>query len=130
MFDDFLLHSDVAKKLYNKISTLPIIDYHNHLSIDNIVSDKRFLDIYELWIEPDPYKHRAMRMCGVEEKYITGDASKKEKFIKWAETLPKLVLNPLSHWSKMELEMIFHITEPLNQKNAQEIYMEFNFIQK
>ena len=69
MKKDFLLRNDTAKKLYEYAGTLPVIDFHNHLSLDDIRNGKRFTDIYELWIKPDPYKHRAMRMCGVPEKY-------------------------------------------------------------
>lgn len=122
MVDKFLLQSKTAKRLYQKVKSLPIIDYHNHLSMGNLSNDERFLDVYELWVGIDPYKHRAMRMLGVDEKYITGDATNKEKFIKWAESLPKLTLNPLSHWSMMELDKIFCIKEPLNGDNAERIY--------
>ena len=126
MNSDFLLGNKIAKQLYEKVKTLPIIDYHNHLSIGDIANTKRFDDVYDLWIKPDPYKHRAMRMCGVEERYITGDASKEEKFLKWAEVLPRLELNPLSHWSAMELERIFGIKEFLNPQNAKKIYGQCN----
>lgn len=118
----FLLCSKTAKKLYNAVKGLPIIDYHNHLSLDAIKTNQRFIDIYDLWIKPDPYKHRAMRMCGVSEVYITGDATNKEKFIKWCETLPRLVGNPLYIWSLMELEQIFGVTDAPNHDNAVEIY--------
>lgn len=126
----FLLGSKVAKQLYDEVECLPIIDYHNHLSIEDISNNKRFYDVYDLWIKPDPYKHRAMRMCGVEERYITGDASKEEKFLKWAEVLPKLQLNPLSHWSAMELERVFGIKEFLNAQNAKTIYEQCNLYLK
>lgn len=122
----FLLNNETAKTLYQAIKALPIIDYHNHLSMDDIVQDRRFYDIYDLWIKPDPYKHRAMRMCGVTEKYITGDATNEEKFVKWCETLPKLLLNPLSHWSQIELETVFGITERPNGENAKRIYETCN----
>ena len=126
MYADFLLRSATAKKLYRCVQDLPIIDYHNHLSIADVAENKRFTDVYELWIQPDPYKHRAMRMCGVAEKYITGETSNEEKFVKWCETLPKLYLNPLSHWSMMELERVFGIAELPNEKNAKRIYRECN----
>lgn len=127
---NFLLGNKIARQLYEKVKTLPIIDYHNHLSIEDIANNKRFDDVYDLWIKPDPYKHRAMRMCGVEERYITGDASKEEKFFKWAETLPRLQLNPLSHWSAMELERVFGIKEFLNPQNAKKIYAQCNLYLK
>jgi glucuronate isomerase len=123
----FLLGSKLAERLYVEVSPLPIIDYHNHLSIEDISKNKRFYNVYDLWIKPDPYKHRAMRMCGVDERYITGDASKEEKFLKWAEVLPKLQLNPLSHWSAMELERVFGIKEFLNVQNAKKIFEQCNF---
>ncbi len=123
---DFLLNTKTGKILYQDVKDLPIIDYHNHLSVEDICDNKRYYDIYDLWIKPDPYKHRAMRMCGVSERYITGDATNEEKFIKWCETLPKLLLNPLSHWSAMELEKIFGITEMPNATNAKSIYARCN----
>ena len=123
---DFLLTTDAAKDLYASVKALPIIDYHNHLSAKDIAENKRFLDVYELWIAPDPYKHRAMRMCGVPEKYITGEGTKEEKFVAWCETLPKLQLNPLSHWSYMELQTIFGWTAPVSGKNASELYAYCN----
>lgn len=76
--------------------------------------NKRFYDIYDLWINPDPYKHRAMRMCGIAEKFITGDASNEEKFLKWCEIIPKLIGNPLWIWSHMELSFVFGIDGNLN----------------
>ena len=122
----FLLNSEKANRLYSYVRDLPIVDYHNHLSIQEIKENKRFLDIYEVWIKPDPYKHRAMRMCGVDEFYITGDAPNNKKFVKWCETLPKLIGNPLHHWSMMELEMIFHISDSPNAANATELYERCN----
>ncbi|MBQ8342470.1 MAG: glucuronate isomerase [Clostridia bacterium] len=128
---DFLLTTDTAKGLYAEIKDLPIIDYHNHLSAKDIAENKRFLDVYELWIAPDPYKHRAMRMCGVPEEYITGGAAKEEKFAAWCQTLPKLQLNPLSHWSYMELEKIFGWTARVHADNAKELYAYCNdYLQK
>ena len=99
MNKEYLISNRTALHLYEYARTLPIIDYHNHLSMADLQSDRRFTDIHTLWIEPDPYKHRAMRMCGVEEKYTTGDAQPKEKFTRWCETLPKLLGNPLYIWS-------------------------------
>ena len=126
IINDFLLNSLTAKKLYSCIKTLPIIDYHNHLSINDISANKRFTDVYDLWINPDPYKHRAMRMCGVKEYYITGDASKEEKFIKWCEVIPALIGNPLYHWSLMELKTVFNVSDIPNKENALEIYKHCN----
>ena len=126
MKPNFLLNSEKANLLYSYVRDLPIVDYHNHLSVQEIKENKRFLDVYEVWIKPDPYKHRAMRMCGVDEEYITGPASNQEKFVKWCETLPKLIGNPLHHWSMMELDMIFHISDSPNAANAIEIYEKCN----
>lgn len=123
---DFLLTTEAAKILYAAVKALPIIDYHNHLSANNVAKNKRFLDVYELWIAPDPYKHRAMRMCGVPEKYITGEGTKEKKFVAWCETLPKLGLNPLSHWSYMELKTVFGWTAPVNGNNAKALYAYCN----
>ena len=111
-----------AKELYEFAATLPIIDYHNHLSAAEIADDTRFDNIYDLWIRPDPYKHRAMRMCGVAEKYITGDASPEEKFKKWCETVPRLIGNPLYIWTLAELRTVFGINEPPCGENAAELY--------
>jgi len=124
--DNLLLNSQLAKELYFTIKDLPIIDYHNHLSVSDISENKRYFDIYELWIAPDPYKHRAMRMCGVFEEFITGNATNKEKFVKWCETVPKLVGNPLWHWSHMELSRIFGINEKISAKNAEILYDRCN----
>ena len=119
----FLINSEYGEKLYDYAKALPVVDYHNHLSVTDIAEDTRFFDVYELWIKPDPYKHRAMRMCGVEEKFITGEAGNEEKFIKWCETLPKLIGNPLYHWSIMELESVFGITDITD---GQEMYNRCN----
>jgi len=128
--DSFILNSDTAKILYEHIKDLPIIDYHNHLSVTDISENKRFYDIYELWVKPDPYKHRVMRICGVPERYITGDASDFEKFKAWCGVYPKLIGNPLYVWSQMELEAIFGISEMPNEHNAEEIYEKANLYLK
>ena len=110
MKDNFLLNSEISQKLYNEVaSKLPIIDYHNHLSVDDIANDRKFENITKLWISVDPYKHRAMRILGVSEKYITGDATDKEKFLKWNKCLPKLMGNPLFDWSVMEFSKVLDI---------------------
>ncbi|MBO5452726.1 MAG: glucuronate isomerase [Clostridia bacterium] len=126
MIKEYLLNSNKAKELYEFAEQLPIIDYHNHLSVADISENKRFTDIYDLWIKPDPYKHRAMRMCGVPEKYITGNASDFEKFKAWCSTVPKLIGNPLYIWSQMELETVFGISELPNKDNAEVIYEKAN----
>lgn len=120
---DFLLETEAAKELYhNHAASLPIIDYHCHLSPKEIAQDKRFSSITELWLGGDHYKWRAMRANGVEEKYITGDADSWEKFQKWAETLPYTLRNPLYHWTHLELKTAFGIEKVLNPSTAREIY--------
>lgn len=116
----------LAKELYFSVKDLPVIDYHNHLSVADVSENKRYFDIYELWIAPDPYKHRAMRMCGVFEEFITGNATNKEKFIKWCETVPKLIGNPLWQWSHMELSVVFGIDERINGEKAALLYDRCN----
>ena len=120
---NLLLTTDTAKRLYNEsVRDLPIIDWHNHLSVSDIFEDRQFPNICELWISKDPYKHRAMRICGVDEHYITGSASDYDKFIKWSETLPRLIGNPLYTWSHMELSKVFGTDEPLNAETAPKIW--------
>lgn len=127
---NLLLSSKEAERIYNQIKDLPIIDYHCHLSDKEIREDKRFSDIGELWLAGDHYKWRAMRLCGVDEEYITGGKSFKEKFFKYAEIMPKLIGNPLYYWSHMELVEIFGIDTPLNKDTAGEIYEKANAVLK
>ena len=127
MQQDFLLTTPLAKKLYQEIARpLPLIDYHNHLSIQEIAQDRVYNNIAELWLLSDPYKHRAMRICGVPERDITGDSSPKEKFVAWCRIFPQLLGNALYDWSRMEMEWIFHITEPICEKNAESIWAAAN----
>ncbi|MDE6097199.1 MAG: glucuronate isomerase [Muribaculaceae bacterium] len=120
---DFLLETEAAKELYrNHASILPIIDYHCHLSPQEIADDKRFSTITELWLGGDHYKWRAMRANGIDEKYITGDADPWDKFQKWAETVPYTLRNPLYHWTHLELKTAFGIDRVLNPSTAREIY--------
>ncbi len=126
---DFLLKSETARKLYHEhAEVMPIIDYHCHINPMEIYEDKRYATITEVWLGADHYKWRAMRSCGVEEKYITGDATPAEKFQKWAETIPNLIGNPLYHWTHLELQRYFGITEPLTGENAMAIYEKCNAI--
>ena len=121
--EDFLLQNDFAKKLYHNFAkTLPIIDYHNHLSPQQISQDIKFENITQVWLYGDHYKWRAMRAFGIDEKYITGNASDKEKFLKWAEVVPYTIKNPLFHWTALELKAYFNIGEILTPENAEEIY--------
>lgn len=127
---NLLLSSKEAERIYDQIKDLPIIDYHCHLSDKEIKDDKHFSDVGELWLAGDHYKWRAMRLCGVDEEYITGDKSFKEKFFKYAEIMPKLIGNPLYYWSHMELVEIFGIDTPLNKDTAGEIYEKANAVLK
>jgi glucuronate isomerase len=127
MGEDFLLATATAKQLYHEhAAKLPIIDYHCHLSPAEIAQDKRFRSITELWLGGDHYKWRAMRANGIDERYITGDASDWEKFEKWAETLPATFRNPLYHWTHLELRTAFGIDEVLNPESAKRIYDRCN----
>ena len=92
--------------LYGRARGLPIIDWHNHLDMRMLAEDKPLGSLYEVWVKADPYKHRAMRICGEPERLITGDAPESEKWEAWTRTLPKLVGNPLFAWAKMELEWL------------------------
>ena len=123
--EDFLLQNDTAKKLYHEFaSKMPIIDYHCHLSPKDIAEDRVFKSITEAWLEGDHYKWRAMRTNGVDEEYITGSKPDKEKFVKWAETVPDTLRNPLYHWTHLELRRYFDIPDILNPKTAESIYNE------
>ena len=123
--NNFLLENKYAELLYHEYAkTLPIIDYHNHLSPKAIAEDQRFENITEVWIAGDHYKWRAMRTLGVNEKYITGDSSDEEKFNHWAKTLPFTLRNPLHHWSQLELARYFNEFELLTPDNAQRIYQD------
>ncbi len=123
MTETYLLKSKNAQRLYAEFAKdFPIIDYHNHVSVADISSDRRFDNITELWLESDPYKHRLMRICGIDEHYITGDASHYEKFEKFCCVFPYLAGNPVYDWSRMELSRIFDIEEIPSKDNAKHIY--------
>jgi len=121
--EDFLLQTKTARTLYHEFAKdMPIIDYHNHLPPDQILSDKVFKNITEIWLYGDHYKWRAMRTNGINEKYCTGDASDYEKFEKWAETVPYTMRNPLYHWTHLELQRYFDIKETLSPATAKKLY--------
>ena len=127
MKKDYLLTSKTAIQLYNEYAKdLPVIDFHNHISVDDIMRDRRFENITELWIASDPYKHRLMRISGVDEYYITGNATDYEKFEQFAKVFPSLVGTPVFDWSRMELSQIFGIDELLCAENAESIYERAN----
>jgi glucuronate isomerase len=121
--ENFLLENEAAKNLYfNYAKDLPIIDYHSHLPPNQIANNKKFENLTELWLKGDHYKWRAMRTLGVNEKFITGNASDEEKFTAWANCFPQLIRSPLFHWSQMELKNPFGIEENLNLNSAPVIY--------
>jgi glucuronate isomerase len=127
MDQNFLLQTETAQKLYHESAKhLPIIDYHCHLNPREVAEDHRFRSITELWLGGDHYKWRALRTNGVDERYITGDASDWEKFQKWAETVPYCMRNPIYHWTHLELRTAFGIQKLLNPETAREIYDECN----
>ena len=121
--DDFLLKNKFSQRLYHAYAKdLPIIDYHNHLPPAEISSNRKFENISKIWLAGDHYKWRAMRTLGIEEKFITGDATDYQKFEKWAYTLPHTLRNPLYHWSQMELSRYFGIDELLLPARAEKMY--------
>ncbi len=120
---DFLLENDFSKTLYKRFAEKqPIIDYHCHLSPKEIAEDKHFTNIGEIWLAGDHYKWRAMRACGVDEKYITGDASDYEKFKKFCECMPSLIGNPLYHWAHLELKDSFGCRYVICPENCDAIW--------
>jgi glucuronate isomerase len=121
--DNFLLQNSVAELLYHDYAKLlPIIDYHNHLPPAEVADNKMFSTITEVWLKGDHYKWRAMRANGIDERFITGDASDREKFRKWSQTVPYTMRNPLYHWTHLELQRYFGINELLSTENADEVY--------
>ena len=123
--EDFLLRSDFAKLLYHDYAAhQPIIDYHCHLSPKDIATNRQFNNITEVWLAGDHYKWRAMRTLGIDEKFITGDASDEAKFLKWAETVPYTLRNPLYHWTHLELQRYFGISDLLTPNTGEAIYKE------
>jgi glucuronate isomerase len=121
--ENFLLETGAAADLYHGFArNLPIVDYHCHLSPELMAADHRFRSITEIWLDGDHYKWRAMRACGVPERLITGDASDWEKFEAWARTVPMTLMNPLYHWTAMELKRPFGINELLSPASAHGIF--------
>ena len=124
--DGLLLGSPTAERLYAAVRDLPIIDYHCHLNENEIRDDIGFASLGALWLGGDHYKWRAMRLCGVDEHFITGDATDYEKYRKYAEIFPRLCGNPLYYWTQMELKLLFGITRPLSPETADEIWAAAN----
>lgn len=123
MDKDFLLSTDTAKTLFHDFAAkMPVLDYHCHINPQEIAVDRKFNNITQVWLGGDHYKWRVMRSCGVDERYITGDAPDREKFQKWAESLSKAIGNPLYHWSHLELQRYFGYTGALNGDTAEEVW--------
>ena len=129
MDEDFLLQNETAKKLYHDYSEkMPILDYHCHISPREIAEDRHFDNITQVWLGGDHYKWRMMRSFGIDEKYMTGDASDEEKFLVFAKCLEKSIGHPLYHWAHLELKKYFGYDKPLTAANAKEVYDHCNKI--
>ncbi len=127
MDKDFLLQTGVAKELYHEhAAKMPIFDYHCHINPKEIAEDRQFENITQIWLYGDHYKWRALRTNGVDERFITGDASDREKFDKWAETVPYTLRNPLYHWTHLELKRFFGVEKLLSPSTADEIWEACN----
>ena len=123
----FLLHNEAARRLYETHAAhQPIIDYHSHLPPKDIAENRRFANLFEIWLEGDHYKWRAMRANGIAERYCTGDADPYEKFLAWASTVPRCLRNPLYHWTHLELSRYFGIDDLLNEATAPGIWKRAN----
>lgn len=124
---DFLLYSPTAKRLFHEVADgLPIYDFHCHLPADEIANDQRWSNLSEIWLGGDHYKWRLMRANGVDERFITGDASPEEKFQAWAATVPRTLRNPIHHWTHLELQRFFDIDMLLSPDTADEIWQRAN----
>ena len=129
--EDFLLNNKTARRLYHDFSEgRPIIDFHCHLSPAMIADDRKFDELGQAWLEGDHYKWRAMRTNGINERYCTGTATPREKFEKWAETVPATVGNPLYHWTHLELARYFGIFELLSPSTSASIYERASYLLK
>jgi glucuronate isomerase len=125
--DNFLLETETARRLYHGYAAPePILDYHSHLPPADLAADRRFQNLYEIWLDGDHYKWRAMRANGIAERYCTGDASQFEKFMAWARTVPSTLRNPLYHWTHLELKRYFEISGLLNEDNAESVWNRAN----
>ncbi len=121
--ENFLLHSRAAQRLYHTYAAdEPILDYHSHLSPADIAADRQFRDLFEIWLEGDHYKWRAMRANGITERFCTGDAPPYEKFLAWARTVPFTLRNPLYHWTHLELKRYFNIEKLLDESTAKFVW--------
>ena len=125
--EDFLLQTEHAKRLYHGYAKdQPILDYHCHLPPEDVASNRQFRNLFEIWLEGDHYKWRAMRANGIGEAYCTGEADPHEKFLAWAGTMPHTLRNPLYHWSHLELKRYFGFDGLLDESNAEEVWQHCN----
>ena len=125
--DDFLLSTPLARRLFHEVAeSQPIIDYHSHLPPSDVAADRRFGNLFDIWLAGDHYKWRAMRSNGEAEKYCTGDAPPYEKFLALARTIPNCLRNPLYHWCHIELKRYFGIDELLTPESAPRIWEQAN----
>ena len=124
--DNFMLKTETARKLYDAVKDLPIVDYHCHLSPKMIAENYKFRNAFDLFLGGDHYKWRQMRTNGVDEEYITGGADEYEKFKAFARTIPYLIGNPLYHWTHLELKRYFDIDETLNEESCERIWNRVN----
>lgn len=125
--DDFLLGNKPARRLYHKFAAAePIFDYHCHISPKDIAENRQFKNLFDIWLEGDHYKWRALRSNGVAEKFVTGNATPEQKFNAWAKTVPHTLRNPLYHWTHLELKRYFGINDLLSEKTAAKIWKTAN----
>ncbi len=125
--DDFLLGTKTARRLYTKYAQAePILDYHCHLPPQDVAANRQFQNLFEIWLEGDHYKWRAMRANGVDEQFCTGNASPRDKFMAWARTVPQTLRNPLYHWTHLELKRYFGIDTLLDETTAPAIWEHAN----
>ncbi len=125
--DDFLLGSEAAHKLYHEFAAdQPILDFHTHLPPQDIAGNRSFANLFEIWLEGDHYKWRAMRANGVSEEYCTGNAEPYDKYLAWSRTVPRTLRNPLYHWTHLELKRYFDVDELLNEETAPAIWEQAN----
>lgn len=125
--EEFLLSNEAARRLYHEYAASePILDYHCHLPPRDVAENRRFADLFEIWLEGDHYKWRAMRANGVDESYCTGDAAPYDKFLAWAKTVPFTLRNPLYHWTHLELQRYFGIDDLLDEHTAPKIWRQAN----
>ena len=124
--NNFMLKTETARKLYEAVKNLPIVDYHCHLSPKMIAEDYKFRNAFDLFLSGDHYKWRQMRTNGIDEEYITGGADEYEKFKAFARTIPCLIGNPLYHWTHLELKRYFDIDETLNEESCERIWNRVN----